>query len=433
MSSNGKVLMSSVYEMLANPDVSKADVLKFIKDITDKSPDLIEIFGEVSDDMISEVMNNESVIPNSKNDIYDFVEDADENSVIDENEFKILNVAKMSKDVITSIVSVPSKEEARYLEDIYYQMQRKRIVIENQLRALRQGFDTEVENHEVGSKNGKFLEWYLYNIGLLESQIKKALEKFSDSNYLTKWAKANIGIGPVISTCLVANLELKENTHASSWWDYCGLNNNNRPWLGKEKSTKIVNDLISKYDGKISDEMVMELSGITKWKYSYYEAKAKDEAGKWNKNDLIKATSMIPYNKNMKVLMYKIGHSFHLCKNNPDSLYGRLYKERFDYETMKNERGDYADQAAKILASKNFSKTTSAYKFYSEGKLPPAHIVQRCERYVTKMFISHLYEAAYYNKYGVMAPNPYVLCFCEGHTDYIGPEVPYESIERDSQ
>ena len=159
MSSNGKVLMSSVYEMLANPDVSKADVLKFIKDITDKSPDLIEIFGEVSDDMISEVMNNESVIPNSKNDIYDFVEDADENSVIDENEFKILNVAKMSKDVITSIVSVPSKEEARYLEDIYYQMQRKRIVIENQLRALRQGFDTEVENHEVGSKNGKFLEW----------------------------------------------------------------------------------------------------------------------------------------------------------------------------------------------------------------------------------------------------------------------------------
>ena len=120
-------------------------------------------------------------------------------------------------------------------------------------------------------------------------------------------------------------------------------------------------------------------------------------------------------------------------KNNPDSLYGRLYKERFDYETMKNERGDYADQAAKILASKNFSKTTSAYKFYSEGKLPPAHIVQRCERYVTKMFISHLYEAAYYNKYGVMAPNPYVLCFCEGHTDYIGPEVPYESIERDSQ
>lgn len=397
----------NILNMLKDPAYSKEEILRFLQ----------EAGEDISDEEIETVVNSEI--------------GSYEIETINSNDFKLLNLAKLDKDTKASIINCPTKEEARYLQDIYYQCQRRRIALQGQMRAIHQGKDTEAAGK--GSKNMQFMEWYLYNTELMETQIAKALALFTEKNYLAKWASMNIGIGPTIATCLCANLELRENTHASSWWDYCGLNDNRRPWLGREASTKIVNQVLADHNvSEYTDELVMELSGITKWKFSHYESRAKDpKTGKWSKSDLIKASSVIPYNKNMKVLMYKIGHSFLLCKNKPDSLYGRLYKERFDLETAKNENGDYADQAAQILATKNFNKSTDAYKAYSQGKLPKAHIMQRCQRYVTKLFISHLYEAAYWNKYGKQAPLPYALCFLEGHSDYIGPEVPYGAVPRD--
>ena len=78
-----------------------------------------------------------------------------------------------------------------------------------------------------------------------------------------------------------------------------------------------------------------------------------------------------------------------------------------------------------ILSEKNF-KDKEVKEIYESGKLPISHIYRRCERYVTKLFISHAFEKAYYDEYGVMPPRPYALMFCEGHTDYIGPEVSYD-------
>ena len=360
-------------------------------------------------------------------------------TVYDDNDdyhYQTLNVVKMNKEVKKSFIEIPTKEEARYLMDIYYQMQDRRIALEGQLRAINQGKDSNIEEKEPSSKNITFMEWYLYNARIMENEIRKALDIFSDSHYISRWAKANTGIGPVIATCLAASLEIKKEAdgstkmHAGCWWNYCGLNDNNRPWIGKEKSAKLVNECIEATGGKLTDETIYMICGRTSWKIDHFES-AKNKNGEYVKEDVINKCCMIPYNKKLKVLMYKIGHSFTLCKNKEKSLYGRLLKERLEYENMKNERGDYADQAAEILKSKNFNKSTDAYKAYIQGKLPPAHIIQRCERYVTKLFISHLFEAAYYNEYGCDAPTPYVLKFCEGHTDYIGPEVPYDSIDRD--
>ena len=147
---------------------------------------------------------------------------------------------------------------------------------------------------------------------------------------------------------------------------------------------------------------------------------------------MTKACSYIPYNRTLKVVAFKIGHSFRMCKNKPNSLYGRLLAEREAYENKKNLAGDYADQAYRILKEKNIGKDTVAYSYYSKGQLPPAHIAQRSERWATKMFISHLFEAMYYNAYGKRCPEPYIIGFAEnGHNDYIEPEVAYESVARD--
>lgn len=420
-------VMKAVYKMLNNSSKNKYDIIAFLQQQVQNNNSLSVIFGDITDEMVEEVRTSN-------------IHEEDPGSVEvllnDNMQFEVLNVAKMDKSVKKSLMDIPSIEEARFLEDIYYQTQSKRIVIENQLRSLRQGADNDIEDNK-SSQNLMFLEWYLYNMQLMEDQIKKALEVFSNNNYLSKWAKKNIGIGPVFATRLVANLEIKEDefgnvsTHAGSWWSYCGLNDNNRPWLSRETSKKLVNEAIEENDGILDDDAVKLLCEKTKWKLSFYEENCLKENGTWDKEKLASYSSVVPYNKRLKTLMHLIGHSFMLSKNKEGSLYGKLLKQRMDYENEKNLRGDYADQAAKKLATTNIGKSTTAYQYYSKGQLPPAHITARCTRYVTKMFISHLYEAAYYNKYGKQAPNPYILCFSDQHHDYIGPEVPYDSVERD--
>ena len=414
MKKENNALNSKIVELLTQKNSTRSDIAQLLigsgYDISDEDMENIELADHPDDETFDEVP-------------YELSEDGKSFAVDVDN--------KMPKEVKKSFVRIPTKEEARFLQDIYYQTQKRRIAIAGQIRAIAQSADSTSEDQTKNDDNMLFMEWFLEQMQAMEDNIKRALEAFSDSYYISKWAKQNIGIGPVIATALAANLEIKDETmHAGNWWSYCGLNDNKRPWLGKVKSKEIVDKCIADNGGILDDMAVYKIADETKWKFSWLESKAKKKKG-WSKEELIKACSFIPYNKSMKVLMYKIGHSFRLCKNKPDSLYGRLLKEREDFENTNNVAGVYADQAADILKSKNFDKKTIAYSYYSNGQLPPAHIAQRAERYATKLFISHLFEAAYYNKYGKQCPEPYTISH-QGHVDYIGPEVTYDSVDRDN-
>lgn len=131
-----------------------------------------------------------------------------------------------------------------------------------------------------------------------------------------------------------------------------------------------------------------------------------------------------PYNKPLKSKMFLIGNSF-VKQSNRGSLYGQIYKEKYASEMIKNERGDFKDQAAVIL--KKCSKGTAPYKSALEGKLCNGHIMQRAKRYAVKIFISHVYEAMYYEKFHQEAPKYYVFEH-DGHHDYIAPEVDYRDF-----
>ena len=377
-------------------------------------------------------LNTQQVSTTTDNSTSENIDDADSNS----SYFTALDFTALTKTAKSALVSVPSREEARYISDIYYQVQAMRLAVEGQLRAMAQGVDQDsdiVKDNKTISvpvQSKPFMEWYHDNLLLMEQQIKKALSVFADSTYMGKWAGANLGIGPTIATQLVAYLDIPSETgfYAGNWWSYCGLNDNNRPWLGREKSAAIINRII-KDPKHITDSEVMQIASETKWRYSYFEENAKTESGSWSKDLLIKASAKVPYNQHMKVLMYKIGHQFHLVKGR-DSLYGKVFTERLDYEISKNENGEYKEQAANILRTKNIGKDTKAYQAYSNGKLPIAQLNQRAERYATKLFISHLFEAEYYNKFGKQAPNPYMLAV-QGHKGYIAPQIPYDRFERD--
>lgn len=134
-----------------------------------------------------------------------------------------------------------------------------------------------------------------------------------------------------------------------------------------------------------------------------------------------------PYNTELKKRMFLVGDMFIKQSGRDKSLYGKIYKERRNLELMKNENGDYADQAARILSDKNFDKSTTTYKELSEGRLSAAHINARARRYAVKLFISHVFEAMYFAEFHEEPPKAYVIQYM-GHHDYIAPEVDYKKF-----
>lgn len=155
-------------------------------------------------------------------------------------------------------------------------------------------------------------------------------------------------------------------------------------------------------------------------------ASRKKKNAKATKTDLISYMARPPYNTKLKTIMYLIGDSFMKRSNNPNSLYGRLYKNRKAYEQFRNERGDYAEFAAKCLANKNFQKK-EVKEIYESGKLPLGHIDMRARRWAVKIFLHHVFEIMYMDKYHKAPPLVWPIAKMD-HTEYIPPEVPYSEF-----
>lgn len=149
----------------------------------------------------------------------------------------------------------------------------------------------------------------------------------------------------------------------------------------------------------------------------------------YTKDNLKSYLSKPPYNSSAKNLCWKLGESFVKVKNR-GSLYGRLYEERKLYELEKNEKGEYAEWAAHCMSEKNYGKETESYKAYQQGKLPLVQIHRRSAMYAVKIFISHLYEMMYVDRYHRHMRDDKELYPIEylGHIDYIEPEVPFDEF-----
>lgn len=326
---------------------------------------------------------------------------------------------KMKKDIKDG-ASTLGKDEARFLVDLYYQVQDFRIITKNQIRAINQS-DVD-EPHET-------IAFFSKQFETIENDIKKVLDVYTSNSPVGTWAKSIIGIGPVISAGLIANLDVKDKPTAGHFWSYCGLNDYNRPWIGREKTKKIIDDILGDKKSKdITYEDFCKCCVATKWKpENLIEATGKDNKKifikdneyVFKKEDIINQCAKRPYNAKMKTLCWKIGQSFVKVSNNPNDIYGKIYQARKAYEMAKNENKDYKEQA--LEKANKVGKTTEAYKWYSQGMLPPAHIQARCERYAVRIFLSHLQKVMYMAEYGVEPPKPFAISIL-GHAHEI--EVP---------
>ena len=327
--------------------------------------------------------------------------------MIEQTELELLQ--KLTKDVKNGAKTL-GKQEARYLVDLYYSLQDFRITTNNQIRAIKQS-DVE-EPHET-------ITFFAKNFETLENDIKKVLDVYTENDKVGRWAKSIMGIGAVLSAGLIANLDVKDKPTAGHFWSYCGLNDNNRTWIGKEKTKDIINDILGDKKNKdITYEDFVKCCIATKWKpENLIEATGKDgkkiflsaDGEKYNfkKEDIISQCAKRPYNAKMKTLCWKIGQSFVKVSNNPKDIYGKIYQKRKEYEMLKNENLEYKEQA--LECAKRVGKTTEAYKYYIEGKLPPAHIQARAERKAVQIFLSHLHKVMYMNEYGKEPPKPFAI------------------------
>ena len=199
------------------------------------------------------------------------------------------------------------------------------------------------------------IAWLSTESRVLEESVKRAVDAYSASHPVGKRMRTVVGVGPVIAAGLLAHIDITRAPTAGAIWRYAGL----------------------------------------------------DPTSEWKKGQ------KRPHNASLKTLCWKLDESFVKVCNHKDAVYGKLYQERKEVELAKNEAGAFADQAAAKLEKFNIGKTTDAYKAYSVGKLPPAHIHARAKRVAVKMFLSHLHQVWHEVEFGKTAPVPYVFEFAD--------------------
>jgi hypothetical protein len=249
-------------------------------------------------------------------------------------------ITRHLKSDIAHSIKLVSCDQARYLVDLYYQIQGSRIATNAQMRTLAEGDEPADIMRLIGTSYEN-----------MEKIIKDALGAFAGEYRVGRWLQSICGIGPVLSAGFLSTFDIRDRKTASSWWRYAGL----------------------------------------------------DPSVEWEKG------KKRPFDARAKVLCFKAGECFIKVQNNDSDIYGKIYASKKADEAEKNERGEYSEQASMKLEKFKIGKTTDAYKAYSQGKLPPAHLHARARRYAVKIFLSHLHDVSWQDFYGTKTPVPYVF------------------------
>lgn len=299
-------------------------------------------------------------------------------------------IIKLNRDLLKALQNdIPggiTDNEARFLVDTYYTIQKSRIRNGNQVKGLerdakKQGNDPEP--HDT-------LDRFARDFAIHEENIKKILGWYVSVHPMAWFFENTLGIGPVLSAGLLAHIDIAQCPTVGHIWNFAGLN----PDISWDKGQKR------------------------------------------------------PWNTGLKTICWKIGDSFVKLSGRADSFYSRIYKDRKNLEWAKNLKGDYQDEARKSMEKKKYGKATDQYAWYTgqchpelaresleadiaptaakckaEGGFPmlsPAHIDARARRYAVKLFLSHLHECWYRQHTGKEPAKPFAIAILN-HAHYIAP------------
>lgn len=281
------------------------------------------------------------------------------------------SVQRLSRDLAKAGATL-SDTEARFLVDSYYTVQDDRIRSAAQMRALA----------KEGEPNELF-DWLTTQSSVLEKQIVRALDKYTEAHKMGSWMREIYGIGPILSAGILANISMRH-------WKCEGS--------GKKACKE--GEPCTASCGMVTVETVGHI-----WRYA-----GLDPTQKWEKGQ------KRPWNASLKTLCWKIGQSFMKMSSRPECFYGHLYLERKQYEIARNERGENKQLA--LTLSQKVNRSTEAYKHLSEGKLPPGQIDARARRWAVKIFLSHLHAEWYRREFNTEPPKPFAIAVL-GHAHMI--------------
>lgn len=289
-----------------------------------------------------------------------------ENTYIDQNSA----VMRLTRDLAKGAATM-SEDEARYLVDYYYICQDDRIRFKAQERALTASEEPNMVIGYLGEQTS-----------LLEQQIKRALDKYTDDHPIGKWIKSLYGFGPVLAAGFLAHIDITKAPTAGHIWSYAGL----------IEGQKLV----------------------------------KGEKRCWNAE--------------LKKLVWKAGEVMVKFSNVEECVYGQLFRMRRDYEWNRNLAGGCRDQALRDATV--YGSGTEAWKWtngcyraadiekrYRAGMslaaaeikslllpagqgdpmLPPSQMHGRARRYAMKIFLSHLHAVWYETHFKERVPKPFAI------------------------
>lgn len=287
-----------------------------------------------------------------------------------------------------------SLQEARFLVDLYYQLQDARIRAAGQIRSIRQGVDLAPMQ-----EGDTLLLHFFKQFEALEKQMKDGLEMFAIAQRPGRWCKQVKGLGPIITAGLLANIDITKAPHAGSIWKFAGI--------------------------------------------------CSPSVDKWNKGE------KRPWNADFKSLCcYLLGESFVKCKTRDGDFYGHLFDARRAQYAKLNMEGAYIERCGQILQEKKWDTKTESYAWYSgrvqatvwqdyyslktteerqdhvrkykggdgygQPMIPPAHLHRMAVRIAVKMFLSHLHEVMFECHYDRKPEKPWIIDR-GGHVDYVPP------------
>ena len=136
-------------------------------------------------------------------------------------------IERMKRDVAEAAVTL-SKDEVRFLVEAYYDMQDRRKRSDQQTNALAQAG----EPHRV-------LAWLAGQDGNIERQVQRALDHYSAGQELGRWARSQVGIGPVITAGLLAHIDFDRVRTFGQIWRFAGLDPTQK-WIGRAGAQAVI-------------------------------------------------------------------------------------------------------------------------------------------------------------------------------------------------
>ena len=189
----------------------------------------------------------------------------------------------MSRKDMKVAANLTGKDEARFLVNRYYSVQKQRIAAGNMVRSL------EVENKPCDLSRLLF-----HSHKQIEDDIKIGLDVYVHNDPVGEWLLDIHGIGVILAAGLLTHIDIEKAPTAGNIWNFAGFN----------------------------PKMV------------------------WKKGQ------KRPFNAELKTLCYKVGESFVKTSGSEKSFYGHVYRDRKEIEVARNDRGEFADQAAELLATR---------------------------------------------------------------------------------